>query len=46
MKAKLLQLWDFTKAALLWTFIVFKRCTKVIIEETIKVLQYFDTFLV
>jgi hypothetical protein len=45
MKEKLLQLWYFIKAALLWTFIVFRRCFKVIIEETIKALQFLDTFI-
>jgi hypothetical protein len=45
MKEKLLQLWEFVKAGLKYTFIVLKRCAKVIVEETIKVLQYLDTFL-
>jgi len=45
MKEKLLQLWDFTKVASLWIFIVFKRCCKVVVEETIKALQFLDTFL-
>jgi hypothetical protein len=45
MKEKLAQLWILVKAALVYLFIVFKRCAKVIVEETIKVLQYLDTFL-
>jgi len=45
MKEKLLQLWVFVKGGLKYSFIVLKRCAKVIVEETIKVLQYLDTLL-
>jgi hypothetical protein len=45
MKAKLAQLLLVIKAALLYVFKVAKRCTKVVIEETILVLQYLDNFL-
>ena len=45
MKAKLVQLLLVIKAILLYAFKIAKRCTKVVTEETILVLQYLDNFL-
>jgi hypothetical protein len=45
MKTKLLQLADFLKAAALWLFKITLRAIKVIVEETILVLQKLDTLL-
>jgi hypothetical protein len=45
MKAKLLQISDFLKAVALWTFKVLLRGIKVVVEETILVLQKLDTVL-
>ena len=45
MKAKLLQVADFLKAAALWSFKVLLRGIKVVVEETILVLQKLDTAL-
>jgi len=45
MKAKLAQVWDFIKAAALWSFKVALRGLKVLVEETILVLQKLDTVL-
>lgn len=45
MKAKLLQVADFLKAAALWSFKVILRAIKVLVEETILVLQKLDTVL-
>jgi NADH:ubiquinone oxidoreductase subunit B-like Fe-S oxidoreductase len=45
MKAKLLQLWNFVKVSALWIFTIFRRCCKVVVEETIKALQLLDSFL-
>jgi hypothetical protein len=45
MKAKLLQVLDFLKAAALWLFKITLRAIKVIVEETILVLQKLDTVL-
>jgi len=45
MKTKLLQLTDFLKAAALWLFKITLRAIKVIVEETIIVLQKLDTVL-
>ena len=45
MKNKLLQLADFLKAAALWVFKITLRAIKVVVEETILVLQKLDTVL-
>ena len=45
MKAKLVQVLDFLKAALLWSFKVVLRGIKVVVEETIVVLQKLDVVL-
>ena len=45
MKVKLLQVADFLKAAGLWAFKVILRGFKVLVEETIVVLQKLDTVL-
>ena len=45
MKAKLLQVADFLKAVALWSFKVILRGIKVVVEETILVLQKLDTVL-
>jgi hypothetical protein len=45
MKAKLLQIADFLKAVALWTFKVLLRGIKVLVEETILVLQKLDAVL-
>jgi hypothetical protein len=45
MKNKLLQLADFFKAVALWLFKITLRAIKVIVEETIIVLQKLDTVL-
>lgn len=45
MKNKLLQLADFLKAAALWVFKITLRAIKVIVEETILVLQKLDAVL-
>ena len=45
MKAKLAQVWDFIKAAALWSFKVVLRGLKVVVEETILVLQKLDVVL-
>ena len=45
MKTKLLQVADFLKAAALWSFKVILRAIKVLVEETILVLQKLDTVL-
>jgi hypothetical protein len=45
MKAKLLQLLDLIKKAVLWAFKVVLRGIKVLTEETIIVLQALDTLL-
>ena len=45
MKAKLLQVKDFLKAVALWSFKVALRALKVLVEETILVLQKLDTVL-
>jgi len=45
MKAKLLQVSDFLKAVVLWSFKVTLRAIKVLVEETILVLQKLDAVL-
>jgi hypothetical protein len=45
MKNKLLQLADFFKAVALWAFKVLLRGIKVLVEETILVLQKLDAVL-
>ena len=45
MKTKLLQVADFLKEAALWSFKVILRAIKVLVEETILVLQKLDTVL-
>jgi hypothetical protein len=45
MQAKLLQIADFLKAVALWSFKVVLRGIKVVVEETILVLQKLDTVL-
>ena len=45
MKTKLGQVWDFIKAAALWSFKVILRGIKVVVEETIYVLQKLDAVL-
>jgi hypothetical protein len=45
MKVKLAQIWDFIKAAALWSFKVILRGIKVVVEETILVLQKLDIVL-
>jgi hypothetical protein len=45
MKAKLSQIVDLLKAAALWSFKVILRAIKVLVEETIYVLQKLDTVL-
>ena len=45
MKTKLLQLLDFFKAAALWSFKILLRALKVVVEESIVVLQALDTLL-
>jgi len=45
MKVKLAQIWDFIKAAALWSFKVVLRGIKVVVEETILVLQKLDIVL-
>jgi len=45
MKVKLSQVLDFLKAVALWSFKVTLRALKVLVEETILVLQKLDTVL-
>ena len=45
MKTKLLQIWELIKAALLWTFKILLRGFKIVVEETIYVLQKLDAVL-
>ena len=45
MKVKLLQLLDLLKAVALWSFKVILRGIKVVVEETILVLQKLDALL-
>jgi hypothetical protein len=45
MKNKLLQLADFLKAVALWSFKVFLKGIKIVVEETIIVLQKLNTLL-
>jgi hypothetical protein len=45
MKVKLSQVLDFLKAAALWSFKIALRAIKVIVEETILVLQKLDAVL-
>jgi hypothetical protein len=45
MKVKLAQLWDLFKSVLLWSFKVALRGFKVIVEETVLVLQKLDALL-
>ena len=45
MKVKLLQLLDLLKAVALWSFKVILRGMKVVVEETILVLQKLDALL-
>jgi len=45
MKAKLLQVLDFLKSVALWSFKVVLRGLKVLVEETILVLQKLDAVL-
>jgi hypothetical protein len=45
MKVKLAQIWDFLKAVVLWSFKVVLRGLKVLVEETINVLQKLDLVL-
>jgi len=45
MKTKLAQIWDFIKAVALWSFKVVLRGIKVVVEETILVLQKLDAVL-
>jgi len=45
MKVKLAQVWDLLKAVALWSFKVFLRGLKVVVEETILVLQKLDAVL-
>ena len=45
MKTKLSQIWDFIKAVALWSFKVVLRGLKVLVEETILVLQKLDAVL-
>jgi len=45
MKAKLSQVLDFLKAVVLWSFKVVLRALKVLVEETILVLQKLDAVL-
>lgn len=45
MKTKLLQLLDFLKAAVIYSFKILLRVIKVVVEESIIVLQKLDTLL-
>ena len=45
MNIKLLQLWDLVQSAGLWIFKVILRALKVLVEETIYLLQKLDTLL-
>lgn len=45
MNTKLLQLWDVLQSAGLWVFKITLRALKVIVEETIYLLQKLDTLL-
>ena len=45
MNIKLLQLWDVLQSAGLWVFKITLRALKVIVEETIYLLQKLDTLL-
>jgi hypothetical protein len=45
MNIKLLQLWDLVQSAALWVFKVTLRAVKVLVEETIDLLQKLDTLL-
>ena len=45
MKAKLIQISDFLQSVALWTFKVFLRGLKVVVEETVLVLQKLDAVL-
>ena len=45
MKAKLLQLADFLKAAALWAFKILLKAIKAAIEETVILLQKLDALL-
>ena len=45
MKAKLIQIGDFLQSVVLWTFKVILRGLKVVVEETVLVLQKLDAVL-
>lgn len=45
MKEKLLKIWNVVKAPLVWALNIIKKIVKIVLEETITLLQTINSFL-